>query len=330
MMNNNLVINNNENTGVSTIVIPNGRHFIRFFLELKGAKSKETSSAYERDIRQFFNVLDIEDITIDMIINKTILDAENFILQMKEQGLSSSTINRKVSSLSSLYKWLLKYVDNRSGKRVIFANIFGSLKEEKPTINNKPTNFLSEDEAKKLVSSLETTTLLGLRNKLIISLILTTGLRKSELINIKIKDMANINGFNTILIHGKGSKDRRIKVQNGIHEMIDDYLERTNRNIETSGEEYLFIGASSNGLNADKLSKNAINNMLTKACKEANVPTIVVHGLRHSSITIIYKKTHDPKLTQEFAGHSLFQTTERYIHSVMSLENNPTDLINVL
>jgi site-specific recombinase XerD len=330
MNNNTLIINNNENTMVSRIVVPQDKHFIRFFLELKGAKSLETKNAYQRDIKQYYNVESVEDITMDMILDVSILSVENWIMQMKEEGKSGATINRKVSSLSSLYKWLLKYVDNRSGKRIIISNPFAAMKEEKPEINNKPTSFLNEDQAHKLVSSIETETLLGLRNKIIISLILTCGLRKSELINIKIKDMMNINGYNTMLVHGKGSKDRSIKVQNGIKAMIDDYLERTSRNIETSGEEYLFIGASSNGLNADKLSKNAINNMLTKACNNAEVPVIVVHGLRHSSITIVYKKTKDPKLTQEFAGHSQFQTTERYIHSVMSLENNPTDLINVL
>jgi site-specific recombinase XerD len=329
MNNNSLVINNNENR-VSTIVIPENKHFITFFLELKGSKSKETASAYERDIKQMFNVKSVENITLDDIIDKSILDVENWIMQLKEEGKSGATINRKVSSLSSLYKWLLKYVDNRSGKRIIISNPFAAVKEEKPEINNKPTAFLSEDEAKKLVSSLETETVLGLRNKVIISLILTCGLRKSEVINIKIKDMMNISGYNTILIHGKGSKDRTAKLQNGIKDMMDDYLERTNRNVQDSAEEYLFVGASTSGLNADKLSKNAINNMLTKACNNANVPVIVVHGLRHSSITIVYKKTHDPKLTQEFAGHSLFQTTERYIHSVMSLENNPSDLISVL
>ncbi len=329
-MNNNLIINNNENATVSRIVVPKDKHFITFFLELKGAKSLETKNAYHRDIKQYYSVESIEDITMDMILDTSILSVEDWIMQMKKDGKSGATINRKISSLSSLYKWLLKYVDNRSGKRIIISNPFAAMKEEKPEINNKPTSFLNEDEAKKLVSSIETETLLGLRNKIIISLILTCGLRKSELISIKIKDMMNINGYNTMLIHGKGSKDRTIKVQNGIKAMIDNYLERTRRNVQDNEEEYLFIGASTSGLNADKLSKNAINNMLTKACNNAGVPVIVVHGLRHSSITIVYKKTRDPKLTQEFAGHSQFQTTERYIHSVMTLENNPSDLISIL
>ena len=168
-------------------------HFIRHFLNLKGSSSKYTAISYERDILDFFQVEKIEEITLEQIVAVNMFDVEHYLLDLKGKGCASATINRKVSSLSSLYKWLLKYQDNRTGRALLYFNPFGNLRDEKPKVNSKETEFLTSEECVKLLSVFDTKKILDLRNKTIMYLALTTALRKSELINIKLKDITLID-----------------------------------------------------------------------------------------------------------------------------------------
>ena len=137
-------------------VILDNKHFICYFLEIKSRKSIYTSKSYERDIKDFFCVDSISDITIEDIKKVSILNTQNYIIKLMDKNMSSATINRKISSLSALYKWLLKYQDNSTDIHIIKYNPFGNLKEEKPVINNKETEFLTKDECKILLNSIDT------------------------------------------------------------------------------------------------------------------------------------------------------------------------------
>ena len=142
-------------------------HFIRHFLNLKASSSQYTAISYERDILDFFQVEQIEDIRLEQIIAVNMFDVEHYLLDLKGKGCASATINRKVSSLSSLYKWLLKYQDNRTGTALLHFNPFGNLKEEKPKVNSKETEFLTAEECVQLLKVFDTTKLVELRNKTI-------------------------------------------------------------------------------------------------------------------------------------------------------------------
>ena len=91
----------------SCLIIPENKHFIEYFLELKAIKCKGTAKEYERNIKTFFKVNDVKEITLDDIRKVNIIDCENWVREMKIEGLSPNTINRRISALSSLYKWLL-------------------------------------------------------------------------------------------------------------------------------------------------------------------------------------------------------------------------------
>lgn len=307
------------------------KHFIRYFLDLRESKSKYTSRSYERDIKDFFKVTRIEEITLDDMVKVNIFHAQEFILELKEKGLSSATISRKISSLSALYKWLMKYVDNYSGFQIIKFNPFSNLKEEKPTINNSETEFLTEEECKILLNSIDTTTVLGLRNKAILSLALTTALRKSEIINIKLKDMVVYGQYDVVKVIRKGNKADMVKLQPKVKELIIEYIKATGRTCEDNKEDYLFIGHSLNGQNREKLDPSTLNYMIKKVCKEANInKKLRVHSTRHTAITIAITKGVTIEKVREFAAHKSISTTNRYIHSIDKLKNNAGDTIDLL
>ena len=307
------------------------KHFISYFLEIKARKSIYTSKGYERDIKDFFCVQDTSDISIEDIKKVSILHTQNYIMKLMDKNMSSATINRKISSLSALYKWLLKYQDNSTGIQIIKFNPFGNLKEEKPVINNKETEFLTKGECKILLESIDTSTILGHRNKTILALALTTALRKSEIINIKIKHITTHTGYDVVKVMRKGGKEDIVKLQWSVLTMINEYIKLTNRNKVSCSEEYLFIGHSTNGNNKEKLNSSTLNYMIKKVCKNAGIDkNIRVHSTRHTAITLAILAGATVEKVRDFAAHKNLATTNRYIHSVDKLKNNAGDLIDLL
>lgn len=303
-------------------------HFIRHFLNLKASSSHYTAISYERDILDFFQVETIEQIHLDQIIAVNIFDVEHYLLDLKGKGCASATINRKVSSLSSLYKWLLKYQDNKTGKALLYFNPFGNLKEEKPKVNNKETEFLTQEECERLISMFDTTKIIDLRNKTLIVLALTTALRKSEMINIKLKDITKYGEYDVIHVTRKGNKKDMVKIQPGLKYLIEQYVKRTERDFQQDSESYLFIGHSRNKRNNEKLDPSSLNYMMASICKKAGIEKhLKVHSTRHTAITLAITGGASIEKVRDFAAHQNIATTNRYVHSIDKLRHNAGDII---
>lgn len=307
------------------------KHFIKAFLELKAGKSKYTAISYERDIKDFFKVDEVEEIDLEYIRSVNIFHVQQYIMELQNKGLASATINRKISSLSALYKWLMKYEDNYSDIRLLKFNPFANVKEEKPVISNKITEFLTEEEAKILIGSIDTSTVLGLRNKTILALALTTALRKSEMINIKISHVTKYGNYDVIEVTRKGGKKDLVKVQPKIKELIDEYLRVTDRSADFNGDEYLFVGHGINKRNNEKLDPSTLNYMIKKVAMDCGInKKLKVHSTRHSAITIAITQGATIEKVREFAAHRSIATTNRYIHSIDKLKENPGDNIDII
>lgn len=324
------MINDITQFNYNSDLILDNKNFIWYFLEIKAGKSIYTAKSYERDIKDFFCVSSISDITLDDIKKVSILHSQNFIMKLMDKNMSSATINRKISSLSALYKWLLKYQDNSTDIHIIKYNPFGNLKEEKPVINNKETEFLTKEECKVLLNSIDISTILGYRNKTILVLALTTALRKSEIINIKIKHITTHTGYDVVKVIRKGGKEDIVKIQGNVLIMINEYIRMTKRNKLSSGEEYLFIGHSTNKNNKKKLDPSTLNYMIKKVCKNAGIDKdLRVHSTRHTAITLAILAGATVEKVRDFAAHKNLATTNRYIHSIDKLKNNAGDLIDL-
>lgn len=316
---------------LSTFAIPNNTHFIRHFLNNKSKKSIHTAKAYETDIKQFFNVHNIEEISLNDIKAVTIFDVEDYVVGLIERGLASTTIHRKITSLSTLYKWLLRYQDNTKDITLIKYNPFGSVKDIKPTLTCEEAEFLTRDEAATMIKKLGTENLIDLRDKTIIGLAIITGLRKSEIINIKLKDITSILDYDVIKVVRKRNKKGVVKINSHVKSLIMEYIKRTSRDINTDKEDYLFKGHSLNKHQCkEKLNSATLNKILRKQCVKFNInKKLRVHSLRHTAITIAIQKGASLEKVKEFAGHESAFTTARYIHSINKLQDNAGDLIDI-
>lgn len=313
------------------IYVDKNKHFIQCFLDIKRGRSKYTAISYERDIKDFFHKEYVTDITIEDIREINVFHVQKFILDLQNEGLSSATINRKISSLSALYKWLMKYEDNYSDIRIIKFNPFANVKEEKPVVTNKVTEFLTEEESRILLSSIDTSTILGLRNKAILALALTTALRKSEIINIKISHIKKYGEYDVVEVTRKGNKKDLVKLQPKVKDLIEEYISATDRDKEECTDSYLFIGHSSNNRNGEKLNPSTLNYMLKSICKECNInKKLKVHSTRHTAITMAITQGATIEKVREFAAHSSISTTNRYIHSIDKLRDNPGDNMDII
>lgn len=342
--NNKIVLNSSNDITISRNSIVDSEnpyfqniHFIEKFLSTR--KSKYTSEAYRKDIEEFFNVKDVSEINIEDIKSVTIFEAAAWIETLKKfpgkkenTYLSSASINRKISSLASLYNWIMKYSDNNTGISIIKYNPFANLKEEKPEINSEETEFLTKDETRRMLNSIKTDTIIGLRNKLIFSIAFSTALRKSELLNIKIKDITTIMGYNVIKVMQKRNKQDAKKIQPPVKALIDEYLRRTARDYDINSEDYLFLNHSNNseGTATKPLSASSLNKIIEKCKKRIGIKKhLRVHSTRHTAITLAIDAGAPVNKVAELAGHSNIQTTMRYVHSVDKLKNNAGDLIDI-
>jgi len=288
-------------------------------LDVVSVKSKNTSKTYENNIKQFFKYDNVENIFMADIENVKKSEVIKYISILNKSNYSTSTINNKLSSLSSLYKWL---IDTEK----LIVNPFDNLKSYRPKTENKIPESLSQKESENLINNINTETLIGLRDKTILLLALTTALRKSEILNIKIKDIFVYEGFDVIQIKRKGSKIGLVKIQKDVKKLINSYLKKTNRS-----EGYLFVGLSKNNLNAEKLNNNQLNRIFDKYIKLLNLDKhLVFHSLRHTSISLAINSGISIEKIRDFAGHSNISTTNKYLERKNKLEDYAGDYIKII
>ncbi|MCL1950330.1 MAG: tyrosine-type recombinase/integrase [Turicibacter sp.] len=305
-------------------------HFIRHFLNLKQAISSHTAGAYERDIKDFFDVSEVEDISLKDVLSVGMSEAEHWLLELIGRGLKPATISRKISSLSSLYRWMLKYQDNQTGKTLLYYNPFANLKDGKPPIGETETPFLTKEECQVLLGSFDTGTLLGLRNKTILSLALTTALRKSEIIGLRLGDIKKSGPYDVANVIRKGGRGDQVKIQPPVLALIQEYVEKTGRDFLKDAPTHLFLGHSPNKKNGGKLDPSTLNYMIKAACKRAGIEKgIKVHSTRHTAITLAILGGATIEKVRDFAAHKSIATTNRYIHSIDRLKDNAGDAIGL-
>lgn len=302
---------------------------IHHFLMLKANKSINTAEAYKRDILQFFNVKDIKDIKVEHIAKVNKATAFQWLFYLKNQKkYASSTITRKITSISALFDYFIR-IQNENNK-VIKFNPFSVLVDEKPKTKNKSKEFLTEEEMSLIYNNFDIFRLKDLRDKIMIGLLFTAGLRRFELAKIKIGDIKlYLNNIWTLDILGKGQKLEQEIIQPEIKELIDKYLVQTNRSFKDK-EDYLFKGLSTNGLNTEKLSLSTINRIFKNIMKKNNIDkNITVHGARHSCITAAALNGATISELKTLARHESIKTTAIYMHEVDKFKNYAGNKINI-
>jgi integrase/recombinase XerD len=252
--------------------------------------SLNTANAYKNDLNKF--KIFIEQKNVD--INK--LDYEiftSFIIFLKKKNYSSTSIVRIISGVRNFYKFLVArgYIKNPE------VNI------ESPKIEKKLPEVLTEEEIEKLLN-VNKVSRKHLRNLAILELFYSSGLRISELCNLKINDLNLENGF--IRVKGKGNRERIALLNKFSVEMLRKYLSER----KTGIDEYLFL----NNRNK-KISRQSVWKVVKKYAKHAGIDKDVKpHTLRHTFATHLLERGIDLRVVQELLGHKSIATTEIYTH----------------
>ena len=268
------------------------------YLALEKKFSKHTTTAYSNDLNSF-QVFCNEVYNGQSIVVVNYAQIRSWIVSLVESNLSNRSINRKVSSLKSFYKFLQKTKEIEVNPLAKHKALKTPKQVQVPFSEKEITNALNlMDESCDFES---------LRNKLIIELFYSTGIRRSELINIKITDIDFVN--ETVKVLGKRNKERFIPLLKSVRSSLIKYLEIRGE-IDTNSS-YLFI-TKKGKIIYDTLVYRIINNYFSSVSSKVKKSP---HILRHSFATHLLNEGADLNSVKELLGHSSLASTQVYTHS---------------
>lgn len=254
--------------------------------------SKNTIDAYNRDLNSFNSYLkkDILEVSKD--------DIKSYIRYLKDNNKDERSISRTISSLRTFYKFMIinSYIKNNPIETI------SSLK-----LSKKLPNILTVDEVNRLLD-IKITDNFSIRNKAMLELMYATGLRVSELINLKTYDIDMSEDI--VRTMGKGSKERIIPIGYCAEEAIERYLSVRYTLLKKDINDYLFLNNHGKQLTRQGFFKILKNIMKEKEIKKNISP----HVLRHSFATHMINNGADLRTIQELLGHSDISTTQIYTH----------------
>ena len=182
-------------------------------------------------------------------------------------------------------------------------------------VKKKETEFLTEEEAEAILRVPDRRTLQGKRDYAILLLLLSTGLRKAEICNLKLRDLKTYRNQAVIDLIGKGKKFRRIPIKNETLLVIKDYLKANGNGVDPNHS--LFDTLGKHGPYEQRnLTPKAVDCLIKSVAKRALIrKRIHPHVTRHTFATTLLDKGVDLKTVQGLLGHSHIRTTERYLHT---------------
>lgn len=279
----------------------NNQDAFRDYLQLEKKYSLHTVKAYLDDIG-FFQAFLEREFGDDNLADVNYGQIRSWIVSMVDSGMSNASVNRKIASLKAFYKFLLKIKQISASPLLKHKSLKTPKKLQIPFSEKELDNVLNEI---KYPEGYE-----GIRDKLIIDLFYTTGIRRAELISLKV---ANYNGT-TLKVLGKRNKERILPVLNIVERQCRDYLsERANLEVITDNE-YFFLTAKGVKLN-DSFVYRLINNYFSNVSEKVKKSP---HILRHTFATHMLNNGADLNSVKELLGHSSLASTQVYTHSSLS------------
>lgn len=256
------------------------------YIKTKGF-SGHTYDNYKKDLMSFFSFFPnkkTKEITVS--------DIRNYIRSLYNKKYLASTISRHISTLKSFYKYLENEGIIQNNPMILISN---------PKKEKLLPNYLNYEDLEKLLNTPDINTKNGLRDALILEMLYSTGIRVSELVNIKIEDI-NFSE-KKILIFGKGRKERIVFYGSNLEILLNKYLEKHREN-------YLFTNTK-NG----KLNERTVREIVSTNAKKAHINVKVTpHTLRHTYATHMLNDGADLKSVGDLLGHENLSTTQIYTH----------------
>ena len=267
------------------------------YLKLERNYSPNTLAAYQNDLswllsfceQQEMNPLDIQ-----------LEDLQHFAVQLHEHQIGPTSQARILSGIRSFYKYLLLSGEIEQDPTELL---------ESPHLGERLPEVLSTDEIDQIQKSIDLSKPEGQRNKTIIEVLFSCGLRVSELVNLTLSNLYLEEGF--VRVMGKGSKERLVPISSkAIRELKYWFMDRNLMKIQQGEEDYVFLNRR-----GKHLTRTMILIMLKRQAVAAGITkTISPHTLRHSFATELLKGGADLRAIQAMLGHESIGTTELYMH----------------
>ena len=254
----------------------------RDYMAVTKGYSLNTIEAYIRDIRQYFKFSENDNVEV-------------YLQKIYNANYTPATQNRKISAIKSYYNFLIKY-------NYISYNPFANIESAK--LVNKLPEYLSYKKIEEILDYVKE----DLLYKAIIEVLYGSGLRVSELINLKMSDIHYQERL--IECQGKGKKQRYVPINNKALDAIEKYRHNFRNKLEKKDDEnILFLNNKGH-----KLRRETINIKLTKIAKALNINKLHPHMFRHSFSTHLLENGASLRMIQEMLGHESISTTEIYTH----------------
>lgn len=260
--------------------------------------ASNTIDSYSRDLIKFVEF--VESNNRKHIKDCSRLDLLSFLNVIKKKGLSSRSLSRMLSSIKSFYNFLVS-------DGILTHNPFQEV--QSPKIDQKLPGVLTQEEVDRLISAPDTDTPLGLRDRTLFEVLYATGLRVSELVSLKLKNINIEAGF--VIVIGKGSKERVVPFGEEAALWLQKYINRSRPTLlSATMNAHIFVNRS-----GQRLSRQGFWKIVKKYCLQAGIKKMISpHTLRHSFATHILEGGADLRSIQIMLGHSDISTTQIYTH----------------
>ena len=273
-------------------------------LEVEGGRSAKTAENYQRYLERFDEFT--EDIDVTKITTEIIRRYRLWLNRHEnEHGETLSTLTQSYHLIA--LRGFLKYLSDRD---------IPSLPADKiklPKTSRKQVTFLHYDEVQNLLDSIDTSSEEGLRDRAIIELLFSSGLRVSELVGLN-RDHINTKR-REFMVRGKGQKDRPIFVSKSAAEQVNEYLASRLDNLPPLFLSYSRNNVASTGGDYRRLSTRSVQRLVNKYARLAGITKHVSpHTMRHSYATDLLMNGADLRSVQAMLGHSNISTTQMYTH----------------
>lgn len=258
-------------------------------------KSPHTITSYNVAIAKFFGFLNIE--TLEDMGEITSAGCRDYQKHLKDKGLQFSSINTNTRPLKTLFNWLIEndYLEANPFKNVKY------LKEPK-----KEKAFLTEKEVEGMMMAAT-----RVEDKVILAILVTTGLRRSELINLKLTDYRDCH----VQVMGKGKKQRTLILQDTVCGALDFYIsKKRNKKKSNLSEPWLFCSKNGGQFTGEAIRMKVKSALRRSGINEERLKSLSTHTLRHTFTANLFESGADVRVAQAALGHANLATTQIYAH----------------
>ena len=277
----------------------------RRYLKLQRNFSANTVEAYMRDLQKLVRFLEGIDIAVDAA---TLDDLRQFAASLHDIGIGARSQCRILSGVRSFYRFLLLdgYIENDPSELL-----------ESPTVGDHLPEVLSTAEVDRLEAAIDLSKWEGHRNRAIIEVLFSCGLRVSELVTLQLSQLYLDEGY--VRVIGKGDKERLVPISSkAINELMLWFDDRCHMDIRRGEEDYVFLNRR-----GAHLTRTMILIMIKRLAVDAGITkTVSPHTLRHSFATALLEGGADLRAIQAMLGHESISTTEIYTHIDMTTLRN--------